>query len=473
LLTPQPSPAPSPREFAREWAGPVLLAATWAGVYVWRAFRAHAALQTNAFDLSLFDYTLWNTLHGRPGFVPFMHSIFSHHFMPIIVLMSPLYAIWPSPEWVIVIQTTALAGAAVLFFALARRLGLGRPAALALMFVLLISRRSHSAAVSYFYFESLQPALMFLLVLSWLQERWRLFWIAVLLLLTTKEDMPLFLGAFAAVQWRVAPQHRRRLLTLGALAVTWMIAAVTVAIPLSRHIEGLSGVNPLLGSRLGAVSPGLSGAGILLGRIFGAESLRTVFSLLASAGLLSLLAPRWLLVAAPATLLCLSLASGNMQTAILGHYAMPILPWVFLSAAVAVQRLSQRAPVLAKLVLIALVAGTLADAPIVRYGWPAAASPEAAEVLRQLRQLPPTNSGIIAVQPNLIPHLPHSNAIRALDAGALAGQPDQVLLAPVGNLWPYSPAELSALIGRYRSDPDYEQVLGGPLYLFKRRVRHP
>jgi uncharacterized membrane protein len=439
----------------------------WAGFYIWRAWRANAALETNAYDLSLFDYTLWSTLQGRPGFVPFMHSIFAHHVMPVILLVAPIYAIWPSPEWVIAIHTIALAAGALVFFAVARRLGLGRWPALALMFVLLISRRSHSASVSYFYFESLQPLLMFTLVLAWLNQRWRLFWIAAALLLTTKEDMPLYLVAFAALHWIGAPQHRTRLAMLAGVSAVWFVAAFTIAIPFARSLEGHSTTNPFFESRFGAVGSGAAAVTVLAGRIFSVASFKTVFSVIASAGLISLAAPRLLLVAAPALLICLATATGNMQNAVLGHYALPVLPWVFVSAAAGVVWLTERSPTLARVFLIALVAGTLADAPIVRYGGNTAINPDAAEVLRQF---PPLEGDVIAMQPNLIPHAPHSMAIRSLEDHVLASQPDAVWLTTVGNAWPLDADGIAALIARYQADAAYEQVRGGPLlYVFRRR----
>jgi uncharacterized membrane protein len=272
--------------------------------------------------------------------------------------------------------------------------------------------------------------------------------------------------AFAALHWFVAPQQRRRLLTLAGVAAAWMLIAFLVAIPLSRHLEGMASTgNPFVESGLG-VSLNLEGAGILLKRIFSIDSFRTVASLLAAAGFASLLAPRLLLVAAPSILLSLMLVDGNMQGAILGHYALPILPWVFMSAAAALVTMHRWSPKLAVWFVSLLVVGTLADAPVVRYGSAMADRSEASAVLKQLR-LPPGD--VIAVQPNLIPHLPHSWTIRSLEAPVLASRPDAVLLTPVGNLWPLTPDELSALIARYQADPEYEQVVSGPLFVFRRR----
>jgi len=102
----------------------------------------------------------------------------------------------------------------------------------------------------------------------------------------------------------------------------------------------------------------------------------------------------------------------------------------------------------------------------VRYGAVVADDRAASAVLHQL-QLPAGN--VIAVQPNLIPHLPHSFSIRSLEPAVLDSRPDAVMLTRVGEPWPFSPESLNALIARYQADPAYEQVLSGPLYVFKRR----
>src|SRR5438046_7587337 len=88
-------------------------------LYIVAAVTAHLSLRTNAFDLSMFDYALWSSLHGRLGFVPFVgHSIFSEHLMPVLLLILPIYAIFQDPITLIAIQIVAvwLAGLALVCF---------------------------------------------------------------------------------------------------------------------------------------------------------------------------------------------------------------------------------------------------------------------------------------------------------------------------------------------------------------------
>ena len=194
----------------------LVLLTAWLGLYLWRSLTAHFSLETNAFDLSVFDYALWSLAHGQPGFVPFIgHSIFSHHFMPILAVLVPLYAPFQSATFLIVFQMLAMAAAGALFYKLQLTIGLRWPLALALLFVFLLSRWSHSAVSSVFYPESLQPLLTLALVLAWNQS-WTRFLSCMALLLMTKEDAGVYVAAFGVFQWFYTPDRRRRAVAAAA-----------------------------------------------------------------------------------------------------------------------------------------------------------------------------------------------------------------------------------------------------------------
>ena len=80
------------------------------------ALVRHWTFHSTASDLAVFDQVLWNTIHGR-----FMestlslarcepHSFFGDHFSPALLLILPLYALFPHPETLIVVQTIAPRG---------------------------------------------------------------------------------------------------------------------------------------------------------------------------------------------------------------------------------------------------------------------------------------------------------------------------------------------------------------------------
>ena len=90
-----------------------LVALTW---------TRHRALQTYGCDLGIFDNVLWNTVHGR-----FFHSailgrnFFGEHASPILLLLAPLYALWPDARLLLLIQAVALAWVALPLYRMAAR----------------------------------------------------------------------------------------------------------------------------------------------------------------------------------------------------------------------------------------------------------------------------------------------------------------------------------------------------------------
>jgi uncharacterized membrane protein len=81
------------------WPGLVWFVLACAAISGSMVVADHLTLGTNAFDLSVFDYALWSTAQGgRDGFVPFLgQSLYSHHFMPTLSLLLPVYRFLPSP----------------------------------------------------------------------------------------------------------------------------------------------------------------------------------------------------------------------------------------------------------------------------------------------------------------------------------------------------------------------------------------
>jgi uncharacterized membrane protein len=72
------------------------------GVNLWR----HQAFGTRAFDLGIFSQALWTTLHGD-----FLCSslkggicLLGDHVSPLLAALAPLYALWPDPRLLIILQ---------------------------------------------------------------------------------------------------------------------------------------------------------------------------------------------------------------------------------------------------------------------------------------------------------------------------------------------------------------------------------
>jgi uncharacterized membrane protein len=447
----------------------VALIAAWFVLYGWRAVVGYLSLATQGYDLSRFDWALWSSMHGHLGAVPFMgHSIFSHHAMPVLFILLPVYAVFQSPLFLVFLQFAAFAFAAWLFYRLERHMGLERNLALVLLVVFLVSRRTHGAAVSVFYPESFQPGLAFGFVLAWLTARWGWYWVLAIVFLATKEDAAIYLGSFAAIQLlRGGPARKTAAATLG-LAVVWFVLALAVVIPLSRAADGLSTTNPLIEARF-AGERGSIAVGTLASRATTGAITRG-FEIMMGVGLLPLAGWEWLAAAAPGIIVNMAATPDSQQAALIGHYFWPVLPWIFLAAAagaIRIQRTSRRA---IRVWLGVLLIGTVVDSPAFRHLGTLWVPARASLARAQLRSLSIAPGSIVLAQANLLPHLPHTVKLAVLrPPPEPAGPPDLVLMSDVGDQWPFNPEQFDRLLHTYQGDPGYQMLSGGPLYAFASR----
>ena len=441
-------------------------------IYSSLGLAAHRSLQTNAFDLSVFDYALWTTASGGPvGYVPmFRHSLFAQHFMPTLLLLSPLARLFDGPAWLILVQALFHASAAFLLYRFARSHCSGA-VALALTAAFLFSRRAHGAATSVFYIESAEPLLIFGALLARQSRHLVAYWALVVLALGCKEDVAIYLAVFGIVI-TVAERDRRVGLATTALSVVWLGVALGIAIPFSRGLYGLDAANPFLEGRYGGLADAAR-------RLISLESLSRMVTVFSATGFACLLAPAWAAIALPGLLVNLAAAPDTLQAGLLGHYLWPILPWLFAAAAIGVGRLERRATLsgspgrwpVTRWLPLAVVLVALIDLPlpraVARAAWH---QPDAAgEVLRQLQSIP-LDASVLA-QPNLIPHLPRRFQMHSLGVYT-AGQPDDasiVLLAREGDLWPFTRADIETQAARYAADSRFERLTDGPLIVFRRR----
>ncbi len=336
----------------------------WLLVYPTRVIVSHDHFGTNAYDLSVFEYAIWSTLHGELGRVPFMgQSLFSHHFMPTLLVLVPLYALWSSPLFLIAVQLLVLAAAAVLLW----RLGSGKVPPLLLAAILvafLFGRRSHSAVTSVFYIESLEPLLVFGVLMAYEHKYWAWYWCLVILALGCKEDMALYFIPYGLVITLTG--ERWRGLTTCVVAAVWLLFAVAVAIPAARASDHLPGWNPFVADTL-RTNTEASTASIgseLTNRIVSLRAVEKLGLLLASTAFLPLAAPLWALIPLPGALVNLAAHSGTVQSGLTGHYLWPILPWLFWATLLGAQRVSQRHARLAKILAVLFLVVIVADSPL-------------------------------------------------------------------------------------------------------------
>lgn len=252
----------------------------------------HLSFRTGAYDLSMYQYAIRNTLHGH-----FMHAFgidrnfFSEHFSPLLLALVPLYALAPSPLTLLVAQSVAVALACVPLYGLARR-HLPPAAATVVPAVFLSNAFLWRAFVFDFHVELFAPVTVFLAAWAMGRKRWGWFYAACVLSLCVKEDMAVVVLVLAALLlWedRACWPHA---LASALLAIGWGILAFTVVIP--HSFPGGVHPNHFL-ARYSHLGPSYAGVaawlfthpGFVLHRLFS----RPVRQLVMSMGLLPLLNP--------------------------------------------------------------------------------------------------------------------------------------------------------------------------------------
>jgi len=153
----------------------------------------HYQFQTQAWDMGIFEQTMWNTVNGRV-MQNSLEEVSNHlgvHMSPFLFLLVPFYIFFQSPYFLIIIQTLALGlGAFPLYFFAKEKLNSPRLAqAIALSYLLHPSLHS----INLFDFHPVAFFIPFIFLAFYFVERKNYFWVWVFILLaaSTKEDSAL------------------------------------------------------------------------------------------------------------------------------------------------------------------------------------------------------------------------------------------------------------------------------------------
>lgn len=392
----------------------------------------HASFRTSAYDLSLYHHALENTLAGH-----FLHAFgiernfFSEHASPILLLLLPLYAVARTPLTLLVVHGAGAAAAVIPLFALARREGASRLAAVGVAAAFFFNAFLWRGVAFDFHPEVLAPLGLFAAAWAYRAGRWPIFYACVVATLSLKEELG-FVVACAAVFWGATGRnHLRHAAIACALGVAWAVVAFTVIIPASYPVAaershfieryGHLGRTYLEVAIAFVVRP-LYLAKLLVGT--------PALSFLASTGGMALLSPLALVVAAP--LLVLHLASSDQDQAdLLLYYAVPALGVVFIGIARGLARLELRYGGVAAVGAVALALAAMPSVPFVDR---VSESDRAGAMW--LKQLPPRAR--VSAQNSVLPHLDPSMMLWLFPDVERA---DWVVLDRARSKWPLEPPD--------------------------------
>ncbi|HTN83974.1 MAG TPA: DUF2079 domain-containing protein [Sorangium sp.] len=166
------------------------------------AITNHHALHTRTPDLGYYDNIFYQSIHGRPLGCSWLRAGYhgSAHFDPILVLLSPLYLIYPRAEFLLVLQSVWLGAGVVPVYLLAREKLEHRGKALLLAAVWAVYPALHGANMYEFHSLALISPLVVWLLYFYETGRDRLYWATLAALLLCREDVSLlmcFIGLYA------------------------------------------------------------------------------------------------------------------------------------------------------------------------------------------------------------------------------------------------------------------------------------
>jgi uncharacterized membrane protein len=416
------------------------------------AAAQYQSLHVNAWDFSVyFDRPLERTTHGQLLWSAELRSAtLAAHADWVVLLFVPLYALHPSPWWLIAGHALALAlGCVAAFYAL-RRICDDDLAALALTGGFLFSRYTAKAAQYVFHHEIFYPLALFLVVYAALARRRWLLLVACLLVLAIKQDafIPLAgvaLALFAMRRIRIAAVVLS--LAAGGFAFDYFWAMPHFAAtsqPWYAWYWSDFGPTPLRAGAGMATHPLLTAT-----RVAASGVPRLLGTLL----LLPLAGPEWLLAAAPGLVIYGVAALPQLRDFDL-YYSLPLLPLLYCGAGSGAVRLAaaaaRRWPVSKRAALRTLALAAFLASAFTGAGYVIPASRvEAGEVAALLAQLPAGT--VVRIQSSLYPHAGYALERRPLDQQRVAAGEGCLLLedAPA---YPLSPSRLALLRSRLMAD---------------------
>jgi uncharacterized membrane protein len=390
----------------------------------------HDTFHSTTLDLGIMTQVVWNTAHGRwfetsigrAMDASLIGSYMGNHVRPIVLLLAPVYRLWPDPRLLLILQSASLGLAAVPLYSIVRRKTDESGTALVVACCYLAYPALGFLALVDFHPMALTIPLIFVAYWAQQTERKVLFWTVVVLALFCKEEMVVPIGMWGVVS--LFDRERRCVgVTLVIIAVVWAALCFGVVIPylnegrsyrfwdLWAHVPGLS-TPPVDGGPVQSTTRSS----------FETEALFLVHLFL-PLGFLPFLGPASLVVVLPA-LGYLLLGQRPALHSVGYQYPAVLIPWLFLAVSQGLRRVRHhgRMPGRRRLYRIGLafmVFGTLGTNvplnPVLLYTRAGMFRPEShqPQVVEALSQIPP-DAGV-ATTNQFGPHLANRRVLVAFE----------------------------------------------------------
>ncbi|NET29075.1 DUF2079 domain-containing protein [Okeania sp. SIO1I7] len=200
-----------------------------------------------SYDQGIFNQVFWNSTHGRffqsslssalstnvvhQGQVPevYYHRL-GQHFTPALLLWLPIYALFPYPITLTVLQVTLVTGAGLVLYILARQY-LQPPLSAIITISFYCANAVIGPTLANFHDICQIPIFVFSLLLAMEKRRWSIFWILAILILAVREDagVVLFGVGFYLI---LSKRYPKIGLAICTLSFAYMVALTNLIMPI-------------------------------------------------------------------------------------------------------------------------------------------------------------------------------------------------------------------------------------------------
>lgn len=194
------------------------LHALWATRLQW---DIHRGLGTSSYDVGLYDQGTWLLSRFEAPFVTLMgRNLLGDHASLVMFLLVPLYWVVPGTETLLAVQSVVVASGAIpLYFLARRRLG-GQVMPVVIGATWLLNPAVNGTNLENFHPDSFLGLFLPVALFAMLERRWRLYWVAVILCLSVKEDVSLVLVPLGLVMMLRGERRRGAVTAVAAVAAS-------------------------------------------------------------------------------------------------------------------------------------------------------------------------------------------------------------------------------------------------------------
>lgn len=464
-----------------------LMIAAYVAWFSFVSFRYHDLFLTNGFDLGVFDYIIWNNLHGK-----FFSAIFigekthlSLHFQLILLPLSLIYFVWPSAKALLLVQSFILGlGALPIYWLAEFRLNKWMGLLFAAVYLLFPALQGANLAE----FHTAPLAAGFLAFAYWYLRQAK-FWMLVLFSLVAaacQEDILLIVGMLGF--YLFVTQQDRRGLILGVAGWGSFLMLSMVVMPgfsPGRDMHFALHRYQALGTSLTEILTTLVTRPAFVWNYIDADPdrVRYLTHLLAPVAYFSLLDPLTLAIVLPTAVLNVLSEVRTMYALDSFQYSAVVVPFVVASAingvAWLVKILSQERGF--SRTFLYTVFGTAVLLITLGYHFQFGHTPLSPkfslpvedsrhQVAYRMLELIPAEA-VVSAQSGLSPHLTHRFGAYLFPrlTNAAYGPAEYIALDLYGNIYPLEPESYSNLVTDLRASGDYQVAFEQDGYLLLQR----